>query len=297
MKRNSKIMKKKMRDSMILPRKMSSERNLNNFRKHSSGTLVMDMMKYNKTSSQNVSSDKGVTSFKSKDVLMNFESGFSQGCIQLEDSINDQRTQFLENLKMKLYKQKLQSGSKVSSRKQSFIKRVNIDLDFNTHSPNRNNYKMEELKLVKKFDIAGPSHHKKNYSHGNLNHPINNAIIAGKLNSIVNPSGGIESKENKVSVPVLCLNNIIIPKRRNNIFKKNTKDIGDIVDSYLAKLHVSFYNKLVEGPFKMSLEIFDKGFQRKKEYFDEYVDQKIEVEMIIDDNPSKIFLIFSLKIR
>ena len=283
MKRNSKIMKNKMRESLILPRKISSDSNLNNLKKNSSRNLAIDLRKFQKKAPQS-SSDKGIITFKSKDVLMNFESGFSQGCIQLEDSINDQRTQFLENLKMKLYKQKLQSDSKASSRRQSFIKRVNVDLDFNTHSPNRYKYNIDELPPVKKFDIAGFTHHSKSNSHGTLNHIINNTNIAGGINSIMN---GIESKDNKLSVPALCLNEFIIPGRKKTTLRKN-KDIGDIVDSYLAKLHVSFYNKLVEGPFKMSLDIFDKGFLRKKEYFDEYVDQKIEVEMMIDDNPSKI---------
>jgi hypothetical protein len=274
MKRNSKIMKRKMHDSILVPRRMNSDGHLNNLRKHSSGNIALDLKKYQRKPTPK-SSEVNVNNISNpKDTLKNFETEFNKGCMKLEDEINYQRNQFLENLKMKLYKQKLRADSKGSSRRQSFIKRVNVEMQFNTHSPNRiMKLNLDDLPNVKKFDLNGGKHSRNNSTGKAL----------GSSTNVTN--------ESKTTFPTLCLNDIIIPnlKRKKCLIKKNSKDISDGLEDYLNKLHINFYNKLLDGPFKMSLDIMNEGYRNKIKNFEEYIEQRIEVEMLIDDNPSKYF--------
>lgn len=282
MKRNSKIMKRKMHDSILVPRKMSSDNCLNNLRKHSSGNLAFDLQRYSRepTPKNSLISHENIKkSFaSSKDTLKNFEARFNNGCMKLEDEINYQRNQFLENLKMKIYKQKLRADSTSSSRRQSFIKRVNVEKGFQTHSPNRIlKINLDELQNVRKFELNEGKQSKK--------HSRNNSYNK-------NPGSSTNvTDESKITFPIFCMNEIIIPdlKRKKILLKKNSKDISDVLDDYLNKLHINFYNKLLEGSFKMSLDIMNEGYKNKIKNFEEYVEQKIEVEMLIDDNPSKYY--------
>ena len=282
MKRNSKIMKRKMHDSILVPRKMSSDNCLNNLRKHSSGNLAFDLQRYSRkpTPKNSLISHENIKkSFAgSKDTLKNFEARFNNGCMKLEDEINYQRNQFLENLKMKIYKQKLRADSTSSSRRQSFIKRVNVEKGFQTHSPNRIlKINLDELQNVRKFELNEGKQSKK--------HSRNNSYNK-------NPGSSTNvTDESKITFPIFCMNEIIIPdlKRKKILLKKNSKDISDVLDDYLNKLHINFYNKLLEGSFKMSLDIMNEGYKNKIKNFEEYVEQKIEVEMLIDDNPSKYY--------
>lgn len=182
-----------------------------------------------------------------KDLIKNSEFNYFRGYKLIEDSIKDQRNQFLEKLKLKIYQQNLKSDSKINSRHQSFIKRKTINTEFNSHSPTKVKNKIEgDLESIRKLDFE-------------------------ISNTVVDPVEFIPKN----------------PKKKLSLFKKDKKHVGSVIENYLNKLHVVFYNNTFEGSMNQAINILNEAYEKKKHNFEEYVDQRIEVEMMIDENPSK----------
>jgi hypothetical protein len=76
------------------------------------------------------------------------------------------------------------------------------------------------------------------------------------------------------------------PKKKLSLFKKDKKHVGTVLEDYLNKLHVIFYSNTFEGSMKRTINILNEAYEKKKQNFEEYIDQKIEVEMMIDENPN-----------
>jgi len=179
-----------------------------------------------------------------KDLIKNSEFNYYRGFNLIEDSLKNQRNQFLEKLRLKIYQQNLKSDSKLNSRHQSFIKRKTINTEFNSHSPNRIKNKIEgDTDPIRKLDL--------------------------------------EIQNTTVSEFVLTK-----PKKKLSLFKKEKKHVGTVIEDYLNKLHVLFYNNTFEGSMKQTINILNEAYEKKKQNFEEYIDQKIEVEMMIDENPN-----------
>ena len=238
------------------------------FKRRNEMALNFEMNKINYLNSVSKSNVSG------KEIIKKFDFNFSKSCILLEDSMKNQRSQFLDKLKLKLYQQNIKSDSKYNSRNQSFIKRKTLNPEFNSSSPARLSKKIEEISQpVKKLDFA----------------------------FLPNIEKEIEKEKNSNEIPFLNFNfnndNFILknPKRKLSLFKKDKKQVGTIIESYLNKLHVQFYNNLCEGGMKKTINILSSGFNKKKQYFEEYIDQRIEVEMMIDENPSTLKLKYSFR--
>lgn len=193
--------------------------------------------------------------FNAKEFIRTFELGVAKACIKTEESVKEQRTQFLENLKVKLFQQSLKSDSKINTRNQSFIKRKNIGTDsisfFNTHSPPTScknlRASLEDMSVpVKKLDF--------------------NCEESAKLQ---------EAK----------------PKSKK---QKNKKHIGTLVDGYMTKLHQTYYAKYCEQALKQSIDIISQGFNKKIERFNEYNDQRMDLELMLLDTQSKKNILYNV---
>lgn len=186
--------------------------------------------------------------FNAKELIKNFELGILRGCKIIEENLKDQRTQFFENIKQKHLNKILHSDSKVNARNQSFLKRKTISPDFNFRTTIKKTKTIkEEFSPLKSI----------NFGH------------TGLFNSITLGEKDITSENNKMK----------------NGKKKQT--LGNVLDEYINKFRYTYYQQYCEASVRSTMDIIMESYNKKKEKFLEFNNQKIEFELMLDDNTSK----------
>lgn len=226
----------------------------NPYQKRNSVLFNIEINKLNYRNS--IKNNTAEFNFNSKEFLRNFEFGVSRANILLEDSVKEQRTQFLESLKLKLFQQNLKSDSKINTRNQSFIKRKTINPDFNSHSPIKMRNSIEDYPTVKKLDFSC------------LNDSSKKDFLEFRLSEE-------EVKKNKKQ------------KKKNHV--------GGIVDGYLSQMHQTYYSRYCEQAIKKSVDLISQGYQKKIQNFNEYNDQRMDLQLMLLNTPSKYFLLTILR--
>ncbi len=218
-----------------------------------------------------------------KEIVQKFEKDISKTREMMENVLKSQKTKFLENLQIRIYKRNTgqSNGTRNSSinntsRTQSYIKRKTIDHDFNGLSPLISKKSIfEQSPLIKKLDF-GIS----NIQNESLEKLASLKLLQGMT--------GIVPRKSFVSSTNLNRNFTPVPlKRRASFIKNDRQQLCDIIEEYINKIHSNFFKNSCEEAIKQTLQVVNLGFTRKWENHLEYTNQKSELEALFYHNPSK----------
>jgi hypothetical protein len=199
-----------------------------------------------------------------KELIKNSESEYSRAILLTENTLNIQRENFFERLKRRQHIQMQKSSdNKLNVRQQSFIKRKNISPDINYSDSSRKNFMSLGIRNVNLLNSTKKALFEDD--NNNTNKTIN-------TNKIINTNN---------------TNNTNNTTKRRSIRRNSQKEIGNLIENYLGKFHQVFFNNW-ERTLKIFYEMINQAYNRRIEKYLEYDDQRMEFEMMIVDNNSKI---------